>query len=674
MHISKSLKISQPFPKDSESELKIASDNWEQFVQQGDFHAVSPRQVICEAWVKSRELGLDPNIPRAKTVMNAEQLEKKLRQGDLGKAALSIMESLSDSLSNSKHVIVLADSQGRMLHSVGHEEVQGKLEDINFRPGGLWSEQEVGPNGIGTPLAIGRPEVVMGHEHYCTGWQPWVCYGAPIPDVYGTGSAGVIDITGPVSDIRAETMSLAISLSHSIHSGLSFLQLHRREILRSVSREKMMRWPSDGVLVLDENGYIIDYNQRATRLMNLTFPDCVENPITHFLPSIWQVAHKCIQNNIYEEFKLDMKTDGGLTHNLRVRIEPILYRDEHLGALLVVTGQERLSASEIARAKRQQPANTQYTFDDIRGSSESIKAAMNIAHAAAHDPLNSSVLIIGETGTGKELVAQSIHAESQRADQPFIALNCAALPKDLIESELFGYVPSTINGARKNGMKGKFEHANGGTIFLDEIDSLDPVLQSKFLRVLDNKVISRIGSVETIDLDVRVIAAGSPKLHKMVEEGNFREDLFHRLSVLEIPLPPLRDRGEDLLELTYEFLERECWAAGRQLLDLTEEVSKTLLAYTWPGNVRELNNLCKRWVLLASGDSVEMHHLPEKLQRTDTTPISVNNIDAQSLRAINDELIKATLIETNGNISKAAKVLGIDRTTIYRRKKNWESN
>ena len=359
---------------------------------------------------------------------------------------------------------------------------------------------------------------------------------------------------------------------------------------------------------------------------------------------------------------------------LRVRIEPILNQNENLGALLVVTGKEDKQRRQKIKDKFSSLKNsTKYTFDNIHGSSSKLDGALTVAKAAARDPLESNVLLIGETGTGKELIAHSIHAESNRANNPFIAINCGALPHDLIESELFGCVSGSFTGARKDGMKGKFELASSGTLYLDEIDSLDLDLQAKFLRVLDHNEINRIGSVETINVDVRVIAAGSPELYESIQNGKFRQDLFHRISVLEIDIPSLQERGQDVIELAYEFLEQECRSTSRSRLKLDDELKEFMLNYDWPGNIRELHNLCRRWVLMVSGNVINCEHLPEKMRAKKPIKIIQNN-EFQDLRSVNDELIQSTLHQVSGNISEAARILGINRTTIYRRRKAWENN
>ncbi len=641
---------------------------WETFTGFGDVSPSTVRNVISQSWIKSRELGICPETERAQTVISADEIEEKIKTEDLCNAGISTLDKLSDILYDTQHVAVLADARGQILYSTGHQQIQDKLERINFRPGGGWSEQHVGPNGVGTPLALGRPEIVMGYEHYCQGWHPWVCYGAPIHDVSGKILKGSIDITGPVKKFNKEAMALAISVAQSVQSGLSIIQFHRRELLREIGKERLQRWPSDGVMILDENGFIVEYNERAIRHLNLNPAKFLSKPILKLIPSMSESVQKSFQHKTQIEINIHMERQSGLLQPVRVRIEPVIKDNTCLGTALVM-----IDVNKIVRSKEMQvPAHyaprSRYTFENIRGNSKKIKNTIRMAQAAAHDPLESNVLLIGETGTGKELLAHSIHSESTRSDGPFIAINCAAMPRDLIESELFGYVAGAFTGASRNGLKGKIESAHNGTFFLDEINSMSLDLQAKLLRVLDSMEINRVGSVKSVLVNVRVIAAADEAIHSGVEDGLFRMDLFHRLSVLEIPIPKLSDRGNDVIDLANEFLQTECMVAGREKLSLAPEVVNLMQSYNWPGNIRELNNVCVRWVLTVSGNIVAYADVPERISKFS---VISRSLDADNLRSINDELIKRTLKQTGNNVSKAARILGIDRTTIYRRRRHW---
>ncbi len=653
------------FSLDISSNSKVASA-WENFTSSGQFISSTVRPIISQAWEKSRELGIPPQIDRAPTVISAEEIEEKVKKEDLCRAGVSALSKLEDVLHETEHVVVLGDAMGRILFSVGHEQIRDRLEKINFRPGGDWAENVVGPNGVGTPLRLGRPEIVMGHEHYCQGWHPWVCYGAPIFSATTNAIMGTVDITGPVSNISKNALALAISVAQSVQSGLSIIGYHRRELLRELGRELLKRWPSDGVLILDENEYIVEFNQRALKYLKLNSANFLNRTISQLLPSLSGTVSDCSQSRSQLEIKIHTERETGILQPIKVRLQPVFKGEQCLGVALIIT--DLCQSSQSKALPVSQTPRSKYSLRHIKGSSKKIKNATRLASAAAGDPLQSNVLLIGETGTGKEMLAHSIHSESSRAGAPFIAINCAAIPKDLIESELFGYVPGAFTGARRTGLKGKFESAHNGTLFLDEINSMSLELQAKLLRVLDSMEITPVGGVESMLVNVRVIAAANEKIYPAVEEGEFRLDLFHRLNVFEITVPALSDRGNDIIELANDFLRTECHAAGRNPLRLAPQVVELLLNYKWPGNVRELHNICVRWVLTVAGDTVSGEDVPEKFQRMVG---GMEKIIGDSLRTVSDELIRRTLEQTNNNISCAARILGIDRTTIYRRRKHW---
>lgn len=643
---------------------------WEDFVSTGNFSQESPRAVIARSWQRSRELGLNPHAERAPTVLSGEEIEAWLAREDLGRAARPVLDNLVDTVQGTRHVIVLADAQGRILYSVGHRQIQDHLERINFRPGGSWQEREVGPNGVGTPLALGHSEVVLGVEHYCQGWQPWVCYGSPIVNPLNHERLmGAIDITGPVSNISQEAMVLAVSIAQTVQSALTVCLYERREMLRGLSRDKCSRWPDDGVIVVDINGDIVDANNRASRLLGIDYSDMFSQPVSQFLPDVWHAIEQSLTEACEGDLRINLRTPSDLLQPVNCRIEPVAMGQECIGALLIV-GSAATKRSETAPSL---PSTSRYRFENILGDSAAIQRALKLANAAAHDPLENSVLLVGETGTGKELLAHAIHAESARADGPFIAINCGALPRDLIESELFGYSGGAFTGARRQGMAGKFELAHNGTLFLDEIDSLDPDLQAKFLRVLDNKEITRLGSSQPVSVNVRIIAAASPELELALNSSRFRLDLYHRLCVLEIKVPPLRERGMDVITLAESFLAHECLVAGCKPPVLDEAAREYLLNHDWPGNIRELRNNCIRWLLTDSDGRIDATDIPRPVGKPEVEQEARTEYADYDMRKVEDDLIRRALVETGGNISEASRRLGIDRSTIYRRKRRWQS-
>ncbi|MEX2515487.1 MAG: sigma 54-interacting transcriptional regulator [Gammaproteobacteria bacterium] len=653
---------------------------WEQFVDTGDFGKVSPRAVIARSWERSRQQGINPHAERAPTVFTNAEIEAGLARADLGQAGRKMLDSLAHVVDGTRHVIVLADANGRILYSVGHRQIQEELEVINFCPGGSWLEQDAGPNGIGTPLAVGRPELVLGSEHYCRGWQPWVCYGAPVLDGNSQNKQplGVVDITGPANKASQEAMVLAMSIAQSVGSALSVISYQRREQLRGLARDRYRRWPQTSVLVVDQHGAIVDANAHADRRFGPDYRHFFNQPVSKFLPDVWHAIEASLRFGREGDVTVNMQSEGGILQPVHCRIEPVGMpvndTEECLGALLILEPQQN-AALISPRAPVQKHAQTaRFSFDSIVGNSEPVKQCLRFAEAAASDPAGNSVLLVGETGTGKELLAHSIHAASRRASGPFIAINCGALPGDLIESELFGYSTGAFTGACRQGLAGKFELAHNGTLFLDEIDSLAPDLQAKFLRVLDNKEITRLGSTQPLTVDVRIIAAATPDLHKALADGLFRLDLYHRLCVLEVAVPPLRERGGDVVVLAQYFIDQQCQFAGRKPLQMSAEVKTWLAMHAWPGNIRELRNLAIRWVLTVTGTTIDIADLPAAIQ-DNRKPEGAGSDGAEnsSLRRATDTRIRQLLIETGGNVSEAARRLGVDRSTIYRRQRRWRS-
>jgi len=282
---------------------------------------------------------------------------------------------------------------------------------------------------------------------------------------------------------------------------------------------------------------------------------------------------------------------------------------------------------------------------------------------AAKDSM-SSVLICGETGTGKELIARELHFNSVRRDKPFVAFNCAAIPRDLVEAELFGYEKGAFTGALTKRI-GRFEEASGGTIFLDEIGELELPMQAKLLRVLQEKEIVRLGNNKETKIDFRLISSTNRDLQKEVRDGTFREDLFYRINVVQIDIPPLRERKEDIPVLVSEFVKEFC-IREKKMLAVADEVMKAFQDYPWPGNVRQLKNIIERGVVLAKGDSITPDNLPEEFQTDEQRPRDAVN-SKSTLKEIELQAIKDALFKYNGNKSKAAKLLGISRKSLYKR-------
>lgn len=364
---------------------------------------------------------------------------------------------------------------------------------------------------------------------------------------------------------------------------------------------------------------------------------------------------------------------------LRQGVSRLPIVDEHNRVIGIVTGNDALQALDKKTRRslsyyKQELTRTrdyQYTFDNLIGRGERIKWLKREAQVAART--NSTILISGESGTGKELLAHAIHCASPRRNAPFIKVNCAAVPEHLLESELFGYEEGSFTGAKKGGKLGKFELADGGTIFLDEIGDMPLAMQAKLLRVLQEREVEKIGRTDVVRVDVRVIAATNKDLEQMVKDKEFREDLYYRLNVIDLHLPALRDRREDIPLLIEHFLKTLGTELGRKIKGITPQAESLLVQYDWPGNIRELRNSLERAIALSMNDVLDVEDFKglsgtEAPFRQKVSAMPVGTL-AEAVEQAERETIKNALSYTNYNKVAAARILGVHRSLLYRKLK-----
>lgn len=364
---------------------------------------------------------------------------------------------------------------------------------------------------------------------------------------------------------------------------------------------------------------------------------------------------------------------------LRQGVSRLPVVDDNNRVIGIVTGNDALQALErktrrslsYYQQELTRTRDSQYTFDNLIGRGERIKWLKREAQVAART--NSTILISGESGTGKELLAHAIHCASPRSNAPFIKVNCAAVPEHLLESELFGYEEGSFTGAKKGGKLGKFELADGGTIFLDEIGDMPLAMQAKLLRVLQEREVEKIGSTEVVRVDVRVIAATNKDLEQMVKDKEFREDLYYRLNVIDLHLPSLRDRREDIPLLIEHFLKTLGTELGRKIKGITPQAENLLVQYDWPGNIRELRNSLERAIALSMNDVLDVEDF-KGLSGNDvpvrpTAPVKPVGTLAEAVEQAERETIKNALSYTNYNKVATARVLGVHRSLLYRKLK-----
>ncbi|OQO98975.1 sigma-54-dependent Fis family transcriptional regulator [Geobacillus sp. 44C] len=446
----------------------------------------------------------------------------------------------------------------------------------------------------------------------------------------------------------------------------------RLKLLREI--EGLLSFITDPVLVVDAEGKIIHTNSSAEQNLERSQITIINKHFTEFIKSE-SLPQYIKQGKPVTNLDVNIINSKGRYLNFSCRLHPLLVDTQVEGAILFLTKpalrQEKEKSSRYG---------TRFSLDDIIGSSPAITALKEQARKIAKS--ESTILIRGESGTGKEVLAQSIHRMSHRSNGPFVAINCAAIPESLLESELFGYEDGAFTGAKKGGKPGRFELAKGGTLFLDEIGDMPLYLQAKLLRVLQERRIERVGGTKSIEVDVRIIAATHKDLESMIANNQFREDLYFRLNVIPLYVPPLRERKEDLYELIQYYMNKFCKRFGKEPKRFSSQALKKIFDYHWPGNVRELENMVEYIVNLEIGDLVTVSSLPASIREASEDKMDITK-EKQELQKLNDfspsvysvnEIEEQLIIKalqrfgasTEGK-RKAAKELGISLATLYRR-------
>jgi transcriptional regulator of acetoin/glycerol metabolism len=643
---------------------------WAQYVGGGPLAEDLVRPEIAQAWRRCRAAGIDPEAGRSTVVLAEPELGRLLhRHRELIDLARTFMGKLYQFVASSSFVVVLADERGYVLETVGDPGVIQAASQINFSRGALWTEAEIGTNGVGTSLALQRPFQVSGAEHYCRKEHAWTCSGAPIFDE-NEQIVGVLEMSGPVEATHQHTLGMVVAAAEAIRQQLRVQQRNRELVLLNGHLNNLFMTVSDAVIVVDGGGIIRQVNPVAVKLFEGTpaplvgraFADLADRP-----EPVRQLLHA---GTAFADLEVNLA--GARPEACLASGKPI--RDDlgNLTSAVVFLNPIHRINKLINRFSGAQAA---FSFDDILGTGPALTRAVQLGIQAAGS--TSNVLLRGESGTGKEMLAQAIHNRSARRHGPFIAINCGAIPRELIGSELFGYVEGAFTGAHKRGRPGKFELAAGGTLFLDEIGDMPLDQQVSLLRVLQDRAITRLGGVRNQLVDVRVICATNKDLAQEAARGNFRLDLYYRLNVIAITLPPLRAHPEDIPLVFKVFHERICRRLGVELAPVDPLVIERLERYPWPGNMREFQNAVEKMVNLADRGRIDLACLPDELLTGGPVPGPAPQEGAsirgqrrlirQAVAERERRQILEAMAQHGGNLSETARALGLSRTSLYRK-------
>ncbi len=620
------------------------------------------KDYIMSSHKRSEKSGIRINQRNSNKILEGTELQNRLlKNQELMLISEPFINQLYSFLKGSSFFTILTDAEGCILSVIGHEEILSEAFDLKMIPGAFMDESNIGTNAMSVALHEKMPVQVTGKEHYIEAYHRWTCSASPIIDHEGK-IIGSLDLTGYIDSVHPHTLGMVVAAVNAIEKIFKINQYSQKLMMSKKYIETVLDSIPMGIITSDLDGNIKEVNKHACEMFGYNYDEIKSMLISELIKG-WSVLKNMIysKNPFTDEEVFVNAKKNKLQFNLSAY--PVSDIKEEVVDIIYIFSEVKKVRKLANKIMGRQAI---YTFDKIIGTNEKFKNVISFAKKVADS--KSTILITGESGTGKEVLAQSIHNYCNRREEAFVAINCGAIPRNLIESELFGYEEGAFTGAKRSGHPGKFEIADGGTIFLDEIGEMPLDMQTRLLRVIKEGTVSRVGSTNEIIVDVRIIAASNKDLQNEVLKGNFRKDLFYRLNVLPIKLPPLRERKEDIPLLIDYFMKRISKRLNKKPVYITEEQMEALINYEWHGNVRELENFieltinteCVSTALIDNG----FQHKISKSEESNYEELTLGYAEKQ-------QIIKA-LKKCSSNITLAAKILGIGRNTLYRKIERYE--
>ncbi|WP_211461746.1 sigma-54-dependent Fis family transcriptional regulator [Collimonas silvisoli] len=623
--------------------------------------------VIEKSHQRSTAYGLGKNDKPDILPLDRSALSMLLEQNRaLHTHALPVMETLYEQIVDTHNMVILTDANGVIVHALGDDDFLVKANRVALNPGVTWSEQSKGTNAIGTAIAERAPTTVHADAHYLSANHFLTCSAAPIFDYQGN-ILGVLDVSGDRGSYHKHTMALVRMSAQMIENQLFTAAFENAVTLHFHSRPEFIGTLVEGIACFTPGGRFLSANRSAlfqlglpqTALQSHTFSSLFGLPLSslfdHYRSAAPGLLNLCLHSGVKVYARAELRLSNSVFQHCS----------------------ELPAAAETAATATAAPRMTARRLSSLRylNTGDPHMAAL-IGKLDKVIGRDIPILITGETGTGKELLAQAVHNDSPRKNSAFVAVNCASIPETLIESELFGYEEGAFTGARKKGGQGKLLQANGGTLFLDEIGDMPLGLQARLLRVLQERVVTPLGSIKSIPVDLAVICATNRNLRELIAANSFREDLYYRLNGLVIKLPALRERGD--LDVIVERLLAEA-GNGKGCCRVAPDIMALFRRHSWPGNFRQLSNLLRTAVVMAGDDRIiRLEHLPddflEDVQPEQPPPASAivsaaaaANGGVGSLEDLALAAVKKAFEASGGNVSATAKALGVSRNTVYRK-------
>jgi transcriptional regulator of acetoin/glycerol metabolism len=636
--------------------------NHEEFVRAAldGSHIINSTEIddlTLRSWRRCRdEHGLDPGMSPDPVIIDRQDLCDRLQKYErLLDIARVEMTDLYQQLAGSGHAIMLTDKDGILLNFIGDPQFTDAAAHAGMQLGAVWSESVQGTNGMGTCLVEQKPLVIHKQSHFFSRNATLTCAAAPIFDPHGDILA-VLDASSESKMAQQHTMVLLNMSAQVIENRVFFCAMKEAFVLRFHSRSEFISTLGEGAIAFDKEGKIEAINRSGMFQLNLESPQ--------------QIVGRPIQ-------QLFTTSLGSLLKNVHSHAFPI--RESQHGKRFFATLQapEKSCRSAIYPVAETRD-NSQHDTNEYLGCSDSLDALhfdeprmkRNVKTAIKLIERDVPCMLFGETGTGKEMFARALHQASSRHDKSFVAVNCASLPESLIESELFGYRPGAFTGASREGSRGKIVQADGGTLFLDEIGDMPLHLQARLLRVLEEREVTPLGGEKPIKVSIKLISATHHNIKDMVEDGDFREDLYYRLHGVSLTMPPLRERT-DRLQLIKHIAQLEADTSVE--LNWEPDALKLLENFNWPGNIRQLRNVLRTSTALCENNLVTVNDLPEEIRNIVYDDVFSDGPEANlnALAIAERDALLSELEEMHWNISRVAKKLDLSRNTLYRRMKRF---
>lgn len=623
---------------------------------------------ILKSWKRCAGLSVDPNrhvLPKSRKQDSAALLTGRILY-NLNSWLGDFVAVEHNFLSEMDAAIFAIDDNLNIFDAGGDSELLHELQERNLTIGTNLAESNVGTNAASLARLTGRECWVVGNEHYMQALTDYVCASSGWKPVISHNFVPFfVMFVVRQGQYQASTHRM-ISLLLSVNDTFKKSQQSPLQVMRGRLIDICFSYYPIGYLIIDKSGVLLQNNEQIYDFLG----DPAKRSSEYLGDQYPELRY------VLEYIRFNRQRDIRLLNcsrtqmELRIELTPMYSGDALFGATIFVSSANQKlppinfmeGRSAQARCQIQHRENTaKYTFNDLYSVDPEYLRQIEIAKKAASS--SSSVLILGESGTGKELIAQSIHTAGVRRNKPFISINCGAIPRELLDSELFGYVDGAFTGARRGGAPGKIEMSSGGTLFLDEIGEMPLDMQVHLLRVLEERVISRLGDTRQRHVDLRVIASTNKSLNELCDKNVFRQDLLYRLGVVMIELPPLRERKEDVCLLSRQMLEEYSEKFHKPVGRISPEAMALLEQYYWPGNARELRNMIERSVLVSSGSDITPADLPRNFIWESKTPS--RPAAAKKQISLDKNRILFLLQKYRGNKSRVARELGISRPTMY---------